>query len=226
MGLVLDRLQQRIVGVMIEKQRTVPDTYPLTVNALVAGCNQKNNRDPEMSVEPYEVEGALRALMEQGWVVQMEKDGGRTPRYEHRAAEQLAVGPGELAILSELLCRGPQAPGALKTRASRMHPFPSPEDVEKALRGMAERPVPYVEVLARQPREHQPRWSHLLGPSDVPAEEAREPGLFAAAPAPRAAVPPPPAPPTPDASMLEERLADLEREVEALRSRLDRLEGR
>ena len=89
MSLDLDRLQQRIIGVLIEKALTVPDTYPLTANALIAGCNQKNNRDPQMAVEDFEVEGALRALMDIAWVTRHEPHGGRTHRYAHEAASQL-----------------------------------------------------------------------------------------------------------------------------------------
>lgn len=189
MSIDLDRLEQRIVGVLIEKETTVPDTYPLSVNALVAGCNQKNNRDPEMSVEDYEVEGALRALMDRGWVHQMDKAGGRTLRYAHRAGEQLGVDRADLALLAELLLRGPQAPGALKTRASRMHPFADPAAVEARLEALAGRPVPYVRRLARQPREHAPRWTHLLGPSSHPEGEGESAGEAEVRPAARSHAP-------------------------------------
>ena len=102
MPLALDRLQQRIIGVLIEKQFTTPDAYPLTVNALVSGCNQRSNRDPAMSVEGYEIQGALRALMDEGWVIEMDVAGGRTLRYEHRAQDQLGIEDTDLAILAEL----------------------------------------------------------------------------------------------------------------------------
>lgn len=223
MPLDLDRLEQRILGVLVEKEKTVPDTYPLTVNALVAGCNQKSNRDPFMSVESYEVEGALRSLMDRGLVVHVEKAGGRTPRYEHRLREQLAVDEAEVAILAELLNRGDQSPGELKTRAGRMHPFPSPAEVEARLADLAARPVPYVERLERRPREHAARWRHLLRKAgDAPSVGAE------AAPEATVAVPPPAASPSaasPPTSDLAGRLAALEREVASLRERLERLES-
>ena len=225
MPLDLDRLEQRILGVLIEKEMTVPEAYPLTLGSLVAGCNQKSNREPQMSVEPYEVEGALHSLMDREFVVRMERAGGRTPRYEHQASMQLTVGAAELALLCELLTRGPQAPGALKTRASRMHTFRSPEEVESCLRELAARPVPYVRQLERRPRERAERWEHLLGP--VPPEaETPEPVVDAiettVESAPRDK-PPGPAP-TPGPGLLT-RVEALEREVASLRERLNDLAG-
>jgi uncharacterized protein YceH (UPF0502 family) len=219
MPLDLDELEQRIVGVLIEKELTVPDGYPLTTNALVAGCNQKSNRDPTMAVESYEVEGALRSLMDKDWVTRREAHGSRTLRYAHEARQQLGVDEAALALLAELLCRGPQAPGYLKTRASRMHPFASPEEVEAVLRGLAERPVPYAERLPRQPRERGARWRHCLGKAGA------APPAAAAEAAPRAATEgaprPAPAPPAAAGPSLAERVERLEREVAALRARLD-----
>jgi hypothetical protein len=205
----LDQLEQRIVGTLIEKQWTVPEAYPLTRNALLAGCNQKSNRDPEMSVEEYQVEGALRALMERGWVVEVERDGGRTRRYSHQVDRQLGVERADLALLSELLCRGPQSPSELRVRASRMAPFASPEEVERRLEALAARPVPFVRRLERRPREHAARWEHLLG--SRPEAPAKTP---AATSAPASERPPD----------LATRLGDLERVVSDLAARLARLE--
>ncbi len=247
MPLDLDRLEQRIVGVLIEKQMTVPDAYPLTVNALVTGCNQKNNRDPQMSVEAYEVEGAIRSLMDKDWVREMDKAGGRVLRYEHVAGEQLGVENADLALLAELLIRGPQGPGALKTRASRMKPFGSPAEVESRLKALAARPVPYVEVLERRPREQQARWRHLLGkPFEAGSEEEADAEREADAALPTSAAPEavpgavPGAAPRADAAPVprgdpsrpvappawEERVEELERRIVDLEDRLDRLEGR
>ena len=158
MAIELDSLEQRIIGVLIEKALTVPESYPLTLNQLVAGCNQKSNRDPVLTVEDFDVEGALRSLMDRGWVTRHEPYTGRVNRYAHEARSQLGLEAEDLAILSELLCRGPQAPGALKTRASRMRHLDSPAQVEDRLREMADRPVPYVERMEKLPRERQPRW--------------------------------------------------------------------
>ena len=240
MSLRLDRLQQRLIGVLIEKQYTVPDSYPMTVNGLVSGCNQKSNRDPHMQVEDFEVEGALHALRDSGWVVLVERDGGRTLRYSHQAKQQLGVDREDLAILSELLCRGPQAPGALKTRCSRMAPFASPQEVAVRLRAMAERPVPYVARLPKRPREQQPRWIHLLdgrSPEDAVAEAGGAPAPTAPTPAaasapnttrmPVSSAPPAPAPSSaPETEALEQRIEALEEQLRDLVDRLDRLEGR
>ena len=220
MAIDLDTLEQRVVGVLIEKQLTVPDAYPLTLSALVSGCNQKSNRDPFLSVEDYDVEGALRSLMDKGWVTRHEPVTGRVMRYAHEARTQLGVDVEDLALLSELLCRGPQAPGALKTRASRMRHFDSPTAVEDRLRDMADRPVPYVELLPKQPRERQARWRHLLGKPAASTEAAETADTTAAQP---------PAPVrAPDAApdVAPDRLTALEAEVAALRARIEQLEQR
>jgi uncharacterized protein YceH (UPF0502 family) len=245
-GIDLDPLEQRIIGALIEKQLTTPDQYPLSLQALVAACNQKSNRDPKMDVESYAVEGAIRALMDRAWVTRHEPQGGRTMRYGHEAASQLGVPKPDLAILSELLCRGPQAPGALKTRCSRMVSFASADEVEGRLADMSVRPVPYAVELERQMRERHARWQHMLGRAEQSLQTA--PNLE---PAPRVETDPMPvmAPPnepmhaapdpapsplpmparedaTPDTSELEMRLSELESRIETLTDRLDRLEGR
>jgi uncharacterized protein YceH (UPF0502 family) len=233
-GIELDTLEQRVIGVLIEKELTTPDQYPLSLNALVAGCNQKNNRDPVLGVESYDVEGALRALMDRGWVVRREPAGSRVLRYAHEARSQLGVEDADLALLSELLCRGPQAPGALKTRCSRMVPFASADEVEERLAALSVRPVPYVVELERRPRERQARWQHMLGrqqaslgvaPALEPVVDPHPP----AAPTAPAATRAPAAEPAPGAAEpaddATERLARLERRVEALERRLERLEG-
>src|SRR5687768_549811 len=112
-GAQLDRTEQRVVGTLIEKQLSVPDSYPLSENALVDGCNQKNNRDPVTELAAFQVAGALMALQEKGVVAKVD-GGGRVPRFRHKLDEVLRIGKEELTIFAELLLRGPQAPGALK----------------------------------------------------------------------------------------------------------------
>ncbi|MGE3171166.1 MAG: YceH family protein [Planctomycetota bacterium] len=166
---MLDRTEQRIVGVLIEKEATVPDTYPMTENGLVAGCNQKNNRDPVMELQSFEVAGALRSLMEKGWVARVD-GGGRVTKWRHKVVEHLGVRPDELKVLCELLVRGPQAPGALKPRLARLGYSAEPAAIEDVLRRMASRPQPLVEQLPRQPRERDARWGLLIGARvDAPA---------------------------------------------------------
>ncbi len=225
MSIELDTLEQRIIGVLIEKELTVPDTYPLSVNALVAGCNQKSNRDPMMEVEDFDVEGALRSLMDKGWVTRREELSARVMKYAHEARSQLGVDVPDLAILCELLCRGPQAPGALKTRCARMHAFASPAEVEARLAQLAARPVPYVGELARQPRERQARWAHRLGkeaPAAAPSPTSTSTSTPAAAAAPAPTSTPPP---TSEDLNLEARVEALEQEVLELRDLIERLKG-
>lgn len=158
---MLDPTQERIIGVLIEKELSVPDTYPLTENSLLAGCNQKNNRDPEMSLEPFQISGALLALREQGWVVRVE--GGRAIHYRHEARKMLELGDAQLPIVAELLLRGAQTPAALKTRVARMGLDTSPEAIRAELESLARRARPLVEELELQPRERDRRWRHLIG---------------------------------------------------------------
>ena len=213
MPLDLDPLEQRLVGVLIEKEMTVPESYPLSVNGLVVGANQKSNRDPHMDAQDYQIEGALKSLLAKGWALELEREGGRTRRYAHQAETHLSVGKAELALLAELLLRGPQAPGELKTRAERMTPVGASEDVERRLRELAARPVPYVKVLERRPREHAARWAHLLGPR---TEERGEMSATAVAPAVAA----------PADAGLRDLVETLKQRVLELERRLDRLEGR
>ena len=181
----LDRTEQRIVGVLIEKALSVPDTYPMSENALVDGCNQKNNRDPLMDVAGFQIAGALMSLHEKGWAARVE-GSGRVAKFKHRVVEMLEVDNKELAVFAELLLRGPQAPGALKTRVQRMGNHGSVEDIEAMLRRFAEHLPPLVELLPLAPREQQRRWRHLLG--DGTEQHGAAP-LATAAPETRLAAP-------------------------------------
>jgi uncharacterized protein len=221
----LDRTQQRIIGVLLEKELAVPESYPLTEKALIAACNQKSNRDPEMALEQFEVNGAMNALMTADWAKTTTSTGGHATRYAHRLDSQLAVADPEKAILCELLVRGPQAPGALKSRVARLGFQTNPTEIEALLRDLAARPRPMVEQLPKRPRERDHRWRHLLGPMN-PAHEADG----AAAPV---AGPPSVAQPVSAAAAasathggLEERVDQLENEVAELRAELAKLRDR
>ena len=225
MSVRLDPTERRVIGALVEKQLTTPDQYPLTLNAMLAACNQKNNRDPVSEYREHEIHGAIRALMDRGWVSELERSGGRTTRYQHHAAEQLGVNEAELAILAELLLRGPESTTELNTRASRMRQLGSPESVEAKLKALGERPVPYVEFLGRRPGERVPRWRHLLAsePETSNAATSREPDP-APTPTPRSSAPiSRPSAPVDDAARLvglEERVDRLERAIAELRSTL------
>ena len=210
----LDRTEARIVGVLIEKQRTVPDTYPMTENALVTGCNQKNNRDPVMELEAFEVAGACMALHQREVIARVE-GGGRAAKFRHKLDELLGVGDDALAVLCELLVRGPQAPGALKPRVARLGFHGTPAQIEDVLRDLAARPRPLVALQPKRPRERDARWAHLLAPGGEVESESSA--------AARDAPPSPATPPVASASddTVLERLAALEARVDELERRLD-----
>ncbi len=210
----LDRTGQRIVGVLLEKELSVPDSYPLSENALQAGCNQQSNRDPVFHLESFQIHGALLQLAEAGWVAQVE-GSGRVAKFRHKVKELLGVDGPAKAVLAELLLRGPQAPGALKGRVGRMgFAADAPDAVEKVLRDLAGRPQPLVEQLPLGPRERDQRWRHLLG--DVAAAAPEED----AAPRRAAVV----VPAHDEGGTLADRVTALEQEVAALRARLTALE--
>ena len=206
----LTPLEARLLGCLVEKELATPEYYPLTLNALVAACNQKNNRDPEMHLAPDEVEKGLGVLQyDRKLVATYAGVGSRAVKYVHRLTETLGVDTPELAILCELLLRGPQTPGELRGRASRMHPFASPAEVRAVLLALAARPEPYVVELPRAPGCKENRFAHAFGPLPEAAP--------AAAPA---AVAPAPVRPPPDSGRiheLERRIAELEAQIAALR---------
>ena len=211
MQLNLTALEARILGALIEKEITTPEYYPLTMNGLLAACCQKNNREPVMVLGADEVEKALSGLQyDKKLVGTYSGVGSRVVTYTHRLIETLGVDTPELALLGELLLRGPQTPGELRGRASRMHPFASPAEVKIALDGLAARqPDPYVVELPRAAGCKENRYAHALG--DVPAVDL--------AAAPRAAAPVRERAPGGEDRIraLEERIAALEARLAALR---------
>lgn len=168
---VLAGEEQRVLGSLMEKQTTVPASYPLTANALRAACNQSSNRDPVVDFDERTVEQTARSLKERGLVRIVWSDTGRrTLKYHQILDERLGLDPDERALLTVLLLRGPQAPGELRTRTERLHGFDDRGAVEGCLRRMAARPQPLVRELERRAGQHDRRWVHLLGP--VPEEAA------------------------------------------------------
>lgn len=208
MQLNLTALEARILGALIEKEITTPEYYPLTMNGLLAACCQKNNREPVMALGADEVEKALSGLQyDKKLVGTYSGVGSRVVKYTHRLIETLGVDTPELALLCELLLRGPQTPGELRGRAGRMHPFTSPAEVKIALDGLAARqPDPYVVELPRAAGCKENRYAHALG--DVPAVEL--------AAAPRAAA----APVRERAPGGEDRIRALEERIAAIEARL------
>ena len=161
---VLDATDQRILGSLLEKQTTVPATYPLSANALVSACNQTSSRDPITDLDQQTVERTAKSLKERGLLRIVWSDTGRrTLKYHQILDEHLALEPDERALLTVLLLRGAQAPGELRTRTERLHGFADRGQVEECLRRMASRPQPLVCELERRSGQQDPRWIHLLG---------------------------------------------------------------
>lgn len=156
--------ESRVLGVLVEKSLTTPDQYPLTVNAVVNASNQKNNRDPVLAIDETQAFDALEGLRANGLAVRVDSVGSRTNRYRHDAADVLRVRGGELAVLAELLLRGPQTLGELRGRASRMHPLESLDAVKDMLRALAERPEPLVRDVPPTPGSRAGRYAQLLCP--------------------------------------------------------------
>jgi uncharacterized protein YceH (UPF0502 family) len=151
--------------VLIEKALTTPDQYPLSLNAIVNGANQKNNRDPVLAMSEQAAFEAAEGLRGKQLAVRVDQVGGRVHKYRHSATETLAVRTAELAVLAELLMRGPQTLGELRGRASRMHPLESIERVKEVLRALAERPEPYAKEIPPSPGSRAERYVQLLCPA-------------------------------------------------------------
>jgi hypothetical protein len=171
MQLTLTPIEARVLGALIEKEITTPEYYPLSLNALTNACNQKSNRDPVLHVEDSEVRKALNHLEYQSLVRSVSSTDSRVTKFEHRLQDAFNFYRPEVAIICELLLRGPQTPGELRTRASRMHAFEDLESVHSALSRLEKREPPLVTILPRQPGTKEARYAHLLGdaPPVVPS---------------------------------------------------------
>jgi uncharacterized protein YceH (UPF0502 family) len=206
---ILSQAEARVLGVLVEKQRTVPDTYPLTLNALAAGCNQKTSREPVLSLSDGEVQEALDALRERSMV--METSGGRVMRYAHNAERALALPSQSVALLATLLLRGPQTAGELRINADRLHRFADISAVEAFLHELAARPAgALVAELPRASGTRETRWMQLL----TGASAATSLAAAAATPVEAAAS---------DAAVLRREIAELREEVAALRAAVESL---
>jgi len=156
--------ESRILGVLVEKELTTPDLYPLTLHAVVAGANQKSNRHPVLSMTEDQARAAMVSLRAKGLVVQLDGHGSRTSKFRHEFASKVGLTKTELVILAELLLRGPQTQGELRGRASRMHPLDSLDTVRNTLEQLMARPVPLVERLPPSAGSRAERYAQLLSP--------------------------------------------------------------
>jgi uncharacterized protein YceH (UPF0502 family) len=162
MDIVLNAVEARVLGSLIEKDITTPDYYPLSLNALVNACNQKNNREPVMSLEENAVRDALSGLQEFHLAGPAGGADSRVTKYEHRLQEVFNLSRGETAILCVLLLRGPQTPGELRGRTERMHQFEDLDALQASLQKLMQREVPLAVMLPRQPGTKESRYAHLL----------------------------------------------------------------
>jgi uncharacterized protein len=202
MSMHLDQTEARVLGCLVEKELATPEYYPLTLNALVNACNQKSNRDPVMALDDAEVQAALDRLRARQ-LAHRSAEGVRAAKYCHNLEGPLRLEPPELAVLAELLLRGPQTLGELRTRTERMTSFADLAAVEECIESLLERDQPLVVRLPRQPGRKEHRFAHLF--MDPPAAEEF------------------PAAATPPATADNQQLAALEAEVSRLRAELDAL---
>jgi len=204
-----DAVEIRVLGCLIEKQRTTPETYPLSLNSLRLACNQATNRDPVVDYDEATIRASLDRLARKGWTRLASGPGSRVAKFRHLLDDALDVTPSELALLAVLMLRGPQTLGELRTRSERLYPFPSTADVERTLAGLAEREL--VRRLPRRPGQKEERYEQLLGGESEPEAswEAHE--------APAAVAASAPAPDDGRVAALEERVDALADQVEWLR---------
>jgi uncharacterized protein YceH (UPF0502 family) len=207
----LDAIEVRVLGCLIEKQRTTPDAYPLSLNALRLACNQSTNRDPVVAYDEETIRAALHRLGRRRFTRLTTGHTSRAAKYRHLLGEELQLDPAEQAVLAVLMLRGPQTPGELKQRTERMQGFADLAALEEVLTGLIDKQ--YVHELARRPGQKEERFQHRLS-EDLDEEEVT--GTAPAAPAP-VVVPPPP--------RRDERLDRLEREVAELREQLAALKA-
>jgi uncharacterized protein YceH (UPF0502 family) len=207
-----DAVEIRVLGCLIEKQRTTPDQYPLSLNALRLACNQSTNRDPVVDYDERTIKAALERMSVRGWTRFASGASSRALKYRHLLDEALGLSDAQISLLAVLMLRGPQTLGELKGRTERMHHFESLEDVEATVDGLADREL--VVRVARRPGQKEDRYAQLLGggeeapaPSPVQVQDAQPPAAADTADADRL-------------SALERRVDELERAVAAFRERL------
>ena len=207
----LNALEIRVLGALLEKEQATPEYYPLTVNALIAACNQKSNRDPVMKLTETEVVEALDSLAKDTLVWRSE--GARTERWRQSISRRLELDPEEKACLTLLMLRGPQTPGELRSRSSRLHSFENIDEIEQALGRLAKEGRELVTELRRRPGQKENRWTHMIAgePVEGPQYEAIEAAASGEGKS---------------AGGLAARVATLEAKVEELATAVERLGSR
>ncbi|WP_345955095.1 YceH family protein [Mucilaginibacter sp. PAMB04168] len=205
----LNHEEIRVLGSLMEKSRTTPDYYPMTINSLTAACNQKSSRKPVVQYDEDTVVRALDSLKKKGLVSTATGGSSRAVKYKHNFAIVFPVIPSEVAIICLLLLRGPQTPGELNTNSGRLYEFETLDDVQQALEKLSSGDLPYLTLLPRRSGQKEARYMHLLGETlEIPEDDEPElntssSGLAVAA--------------------LEERVARLEEELATMRTEFDKL---
>ncbi|HEX9152771.1 MAG TPA: YceH family protein [Flavobacterium sp.] len=203
---VLDVVEQRVLGALMEKSKTTPDYYPMTLNALTAACNQKTSRKPVVNYDDETVVLALNSLKKRGLISTATGGSSRVVKYKHNFAIAFPVLPSEVAIICLLLLRGPQTPGELNTSSGRLYEFETLEEVQEVLEKLGGGETPYVIQMPRRPGQKEVRYMHLLGGTpdfeeeELPEEPARR-----------------------SVGELENRVAKLERDYAEMKEALDKL---
>lgn len=203
---ILDGVEQRILGVLLEKEKTVPDVYPMTVNGILTACNQKSSRNPVMNLDEEVVKVGIDGLRAKGLANTVAGGGSRTVKYKHNATANLDLDLNEEAVICLLLLRGPLTPGEVKSNSGRLYDFSSLESVQNTMRELSEREIPLIQLLPKLAGQKEARYAHCLGGEidlDAIAEEEH------------AVVTP--------VSNYEKRLAELEQEVAELKEKMSRL---
>lgn len=207
-GAILDPFEIRVLAVLAEKEALTPDNYPMSLNALVNGCNQLSSRDPVMSIGEDTVLDVLQRLIQRKFVAEVSQAGARVAKYEHRMRVKWVLEQDKLAVLTLLMLRGIQTAGEIRTRCGRMHEFETVAQVETALQFLIDKFPPLVARLARTPGTKEPRYAHLLSGEEI-LERQEVAGAFSSS----ARV----------ESPRQDRNAQLEEEVAALRGEVDSL---
>ncbi|MCE3285902.1 MAG: hypothetical protein K0R70_2158 [Steroidobacteraceae bacterium] len=218
MSLELSALEARVIGCLMEKQIATPDQYPLSLNALVNACNQRSNREPVLALEERDVQAVVDGLMRKQLVLEKSGFGSRVPKYHQLFCNtqfgSLKFTPQQTAIICELLLRGPQTPGELRTHAGRLAPIRDVDEIEAALEDLSTRPEgPHVVKLAREPGRRESRYAQLFtGPPSMQPAPETSPLVSAVEGVPLAA----------RVDALETTVTELQRELAELKARLDR----
>jgi len=243
MPLELNFAERRVLGVLIEKGFTTPEQYPLTVNSIVVGSNQKSCRDPVSSLDEEGALESLESLRKKGFTVLVRMEGSRVDRWKHRTGEALSLSPKEVAILAELILRGPQTDGELRQHAGRMTPFGDLEEVNQLLLKLSSGQDPLIERLSAPEKRRGAKYAHRFGPSserveargpigDIATEPGRERGVPEGPPteeqpaeAPSVVPSAPPAAPQASPAVSNGSIAELQRRIQTLEERVEELEA-